>query len=100
MHRKLQVIVEGKSSKPCSVDSGVPQGIVLGPLRLLYHMHDLPQRATSKDRSFANDFLLCRQIRSPSDQLLLQKDLAALETLERNWGISLNVSKCYLISIH
>ena len=28
MHRKLQVIVEGESSKPCSVDSGLPQGTV------------------------------------------------------------------------
>ena len=26
--RKQQVIVEGKSSKPCSIDSGVPQGSV------------------------------------------------------------------------
>ena len=32
VHRKQQVIVEGETSKPCSVDSGVPQGSVLGPL--------------------------------------------------------------------
>ena len=32
MLRKQQVIVEGESSKPCSVDSGVPQSSVLGPL--------------------------------------------------------------------
>ena len=31
-HRKQQIIVEGESSKPGSVDSGVPQGSVLGPL--------------------------------------------------------------------
>ena len=30
--RKQQVIVEVESSKPCSVDSGVPRGSVLGPL--------------------------------------------------------------------
>ena len=30
--RKQQVIVEVESSKSCSVDSGVPQGSVLGPL--------------------------------------------------------------------
>ena len=32
MHRKQQVIVEGESSKPCSVDSGVAQGVVVGPM--------------------------------------------------------------------
>ena len=32
MHRKRQVIVEGKSYEPCSVDFGVHQGTVLDPL--------------------------------------------------------------------
>ena len=31
VHRKQQVIVEGESSKPCSIDSGVPQCSFLGP---------------------------------------------------------------------
>ena len=98
--RKQQVIVEGESSKPCSVDSGVPQGSVLGPLVFLCHINDLPQRATSKDRLFADDCLLYRPIHSPRDQLLLQQDLAALETWAEDWGMRFNVSKCYLMSIH
>ena len=32
MRRKQQAIVDWVSSKLCSVDSGVPQGTVLGPL--------------------------------------------------------------------
>ena len=98
--RKQQVIVEGESSKPCSVDSGVPQGSVLGPLLFLCHINDLPQRITSKVRLFADDCLLYRQIHSPRDQLLLQQDLAALETWAEDWGMRFNVSKCYLMSIH
>ena len=47
MHRKQQDIIEGESSKPCYVDSGVAQGTVLGPLPFLCHINNLPQRATS-----------------------------------------------------
>ena len=56
MLRKQQVIVEGESSKPYPVDSGVPQGSVQGPLLFLCHINDLPQRVTSKVRLFADDF--------------------------------------------
>ena len=71
MHRKQQVIVEGESSKPCSVDSGVPQGTVLGPCAT--SIHKKTQRVTSKVRLFADDCLLYRPIHSPCGQLLLQQ---------------------------
>ena len=87
MHRKQQVIVGWESSRPCSVDSGVPQGSVLDPLLFLCHINDLPQRVTSKVRLFADDCLLYRPIHSPRDQLLLQQDISALETWEEDWGI-------------
>ena len=83
MHRKQQVIVEGESSKPCSDDSGIPQGTVLGTLLFLCHIDDLPQRVTSKLRLFADDCLLYGSIHSPRDQLLLQQDLAALDMSRR-----------------
>ena len=55
--RKQQVIVEGESSMTCSVDSDVPQGSVLGPLLFFCHINDLPHRAASKVRLFADDCL-------------------------------------------
>ena len=80
MHRKQQVIVEGASSMPCCVDSVVAKGTALGPLLFLRRINDLPQR----DRLLADDCLLHRPIHSPRDQLLLQQDLAALETWEED----------------
>ena len=92
MH-KNQVIIDGESSKPHSVDSGVPQGTALGSQLSLCHINDLHQRATSTVRLFADNCLLYRRVHSPSDQLLLQQDLAALETWSKYWGMRLNVSK-------
>ena len=93
MHRKQIVIVEGETSKPCSIDSGEPQGIVLGPLLFVCHINDLPHSATPKIKMYADDCFLYRTIHLPSDRLQHQQELAALETWANDWGMRLNVSK-------
>jgi hypothetical protein len=79
MERSQKVIVEGESSSTCTVDSGVPQGTVLGPLLFLCHINDLPKSVTSQVRLFADDCLLYRPINSFEDHINLQKDLHSLE---------------------
>ena len=73
--RKMRTIVEGKSSKETSVDSGVPQGTVLGPIMFLCHINDLPDYVNSSVRLFADDCLLYRTIKKEEDHLTLQADL-------------------------
>ena len=53
--RSQQVVLDGKSSSPAPVTSVVPQGTVLGPLLFLFYINDLPSRATSSVRLFADD---------------------------------------------
>ena len=77
--RKQQVVIEGESSDSCSVDSGVPQGTVLGPLLFLCHIIDLPNCVKSKVRLFADDCLLYTSVKTIQDQIQLQEDLKALE---------------------
>ena len=52
------VVVEGFRSPVGKVLSGVPQGIVLGPLLFLLHINDLPSVITSQIRLFADDCLI------------------------------------------
>ena len=80
-HRSQEVVVDGCKSERVSVDSGVPQGTVMGPLLFLLHINDLPQNVQSTVRLFADDCLLYRPIRSMEDAVIFQNDLTALEKM-------------------
>ena len=98
--RNMQVVVESVSSKPDTyVDSGVPQGTVLGPLLLLCHINDLKEMVSSQVRLFAYDCLIYREINEYKDHYTLQQDLKHLEDWAERWGMRFNATKCYVMSI-
>ena len=73
--RTMKVVLDGNMSREIPVDSGVPQGTVLGPLLFLCHINDLPTSVKSQVRLFADDCLLYKKIQTFNDHILLQKDL-------------------------
>ena len=77
--RYMQVVVDGETSSKVTVDSGVPQGTVLGPLLFLCHINGLPLAVSSQVRLFADDCLLYGTIESQDDHSILQQDLIELE---------------------
>ena len=83
--RHMRVVVDGDFSDSLTVDSGVPQGTVLGPLLFLCHINNLPDCVKSQVRLFADD---------------CQKDLEALEKWASDWGMRFNAKKCYLMSFN
>ena len=97
--RSQCVVVDGERSEFVSVDSGVPQGTVLGPLLFLLHINDLPQSVCSSVHLFADDCLLYKIIISMEDTLVLQRDLDSLKEWGFLWGMRFNVSKCIIMRL-
>ena len=81
------VVVDGAASSWSAVESGVPQGTVLGPLLFLLYINDLPDCVKSEVRLFADDCLLYRTIEGIPDQLALQSDLTKLQQRTDLWGM-------------
>lgn len=98
--RFQSVTVNQRSSNPVPVTSGVPQGSVLGPLLFLIYINDLPHHLSCNIRLFADDCVIYRSITSTSDQNALQDDLNRVEKWCDDWLMTLNPSKCKLISFH
>ena len=93
------VVLEGESSSEIPVNSGVPQGSVLGPLLSLLYINDLPENIQSQDRLFADDTAIYITINNHSDSDTLQQDLDTLQTWERLWDMDFNPSKCQVLHI-
>ncbi len=80
------VVVDGVKSELVSVDSGVPQGTVLGPILFLLHISDLPGMVLSQVMLFADDCLVYHPISSIMDQVCQQEDLNSLVEWGNKWG--------------
>ena len=85
------VVVDGVSSPPVRVLSGVPQGTVLGPLMFLLYINDIATGISSPLRLFADDCLLYQTIKSTEDSFILQKDLELLSQWATVWQMKFNI---------
>ena len=70
--------MDGTKSSTCMVTSGVPQGSELGPVLFLIYINDIAINVQSEIQLFADDILLHRAIKTPSDHEILQNDLNTL----------------------
>ena len=97
---RTQVVkVNGTFSYPTSVDSGVPQGSVLGPLLFIIYINDLPGVIKhSRLLTFADDMKIVKEISVASDTSLLQEDLNNVIEWSRKNNMKLNMEKFELVS--
>ena len=95
--RRQSVVVNGASSRPVRVTSGVPQGSILGPLLFLIYIDDIahiPISEGSKLVLYADDILLYHPISSPQDYELLQCDVDTIQAYASTQRMTLNTTKC------
>ena len=97
--RKQRVVLRNGQSSWCEVDSGVPQGSILGPLLFLLFINDLPISIDSSIKLFADDTKLYRKIESLEDCESLQRDLNRLGAWSKQWSLRFNEKKCVVLKI-
>ncbi|BHF69458.1 hypothetical protein SprV_0301250300 [Sparganum proliferum] len=97
--RSQTVCIEASTSTPTPVLSGVPQGIVLGPLLFLVYIKDCVDDLGCSAILFADDVKLWRPIRSDADRYALQDSLNRLNSWSARWLLNFNVDKCVVLRL-
>lgn len=91
---RSQFVTANDHDSPLSiVQSGVPQGSVLGPLLFLIYINDLTSAVTSNIHLFADDCVIFKEITTPQDITTLQADLNNICNWCQQWRMELNISK-------
>lgn len=97
--RRQSVFIDGVRSDSAPVQSGIPQGSVLGPLFFLIFVNDIIQVVNVKIRLFADDCILYQEINNCSDQVCLNSSLASVEAWCATWQMTMNAKKTVAMSI-
>lgn len=99
-NRRIKVKVNGTLSKKSAnnfINTGVPQGSILGPLLFLLYINDLPDNLICDVFLYADDASIYAPI-DPKNPLrghvLLQDDLDQLGDWADTWGLVFKPSKC------
>jgi len=98
--RKQRVVLQGCSSDPKPVCSGIPRGSVLGPVLFLVFINDIPECLNYSCAPFANDTLVYQKNSSSKDCKRFQRNLDSLSTWADKWGMLFNISKSKIISFN
>ena len=90
-NRNQRVVLNGSSSEFSSIESGVPQGSILGPLLFLIYINDLEKNIKSNINFFADDTMLFSIVNDPHISASeLNHDLDVINKWAYQWKLEFN----------
>ena len=93
-NRQQRVVIQGQCSSWSSIEAGVPQGSILGPLLFLVYINDIVDNITCDIRLFADDTSIIEIITDPAasgDRINI--DLGHLSMWGRVWRMTFSAIK-------
>ncbi|RUS87865.1 hypothetical protein EGW08_004398 [Elysia chlorotica] len=97
--KENRVVVNGTSSKPAPVTSGIPQGSVVGPMLFVMYINDLPDVCTSNVKLFADDTKLFTRSDDEAATTVMQEDLNRLQQWSNDWLLRFHPQKCSVLKL-
>ena len=100
VHRRMRVRIADHLSDPVRVESGVPQGSVLGPILFLLYVNHVVSELTCKFKIFADDikmYLSYERASNDGASELLQTNIDRLVNTSASWNLDINSSKCAVL---
>ena len=90
-NRNQRVVLNGSYSEYTLIESGVPQGSVLGPLLFLIYINDLQKGVKSNVKFFADDTMLFSIVKNPEETAsMMNHDLNIISQWAFQWKMSFN----------
>ena len=90
--RKQRVVLNGSFSEFTSIESGVPQGSIIGPLLFLIYINDLEINIKSNINFFADDTMLYSIVKDPNLSAIdLNHDLDVINKWAHQWKFEFNL---------
>ena len=104
--RKQSTVLDGVQSPYLSVQSGVPQGSVLGPILFSIFINDLPDYLISRNISqsvslklFADDIKSYQAVNTLEDAFEFQNVINTVINWCDYWQLKVNLSKCTVLHV-
>ena len=89
--RKQRVVLNGQLSSWSNIESGVPQGSILGPLLFLIYINDLSEGLTTNAKLFADDVSLFSVVDNINlSATNLNSDLSKINAWANQWKMTFN----------